>query len=298
MATAKKAPTKKPAKKTTTSKSVSKASSKKAETSKKVETKVTKTTTKTTTPLEQIKGLNLVSGIIYLILAVVSVVFVAPVSFKLTLDVMAIDQLATSNSAILFPANETLLDVQLRYLLAGIFVLAAIGSLLLATKLRKTYEKSINQSSSGIRWIILGITAGLTLEFVSFIAGINDIMTLKLVGGAILLTTIFGWIADKEPKVKWMAFTGAIIAGILAWFPVIGSLVGTTLYDSARFGWHVYALAGLVLLSSMLVASNQYRQMKQTNMSLKFTSREARYLRIDLVTKIAIALIVLSALAK
>jgi hypothetical protein len=74
---------------------VSKASSKKAETSKKVETKVTKTTTKTTTPLEQIKGLNLVSGIIYLILAVVSVVFVAPVSFKLTLDVMAIDQVHT-----------------------------------------------------------------------------------------------------------------------------------------------------------------------------------------------------------
>lgn len=294
MATAKKSTAKKPTKKATVKKTNTTTSTK----SKKAEVKVSTKTTKTLSPVEQIKSLNIMSGFIYLILAVVTVIFLAPVSAKITLNIMAIDQLNSNNVAVLFPASETLFDVQIRYLIAGMLVLAAIGSFLLATKLRKNYEKTVNQSSSGIRWIILGITAGVTLEIISLIAGITDIMTLKLIGVAILLTTVFGWIADRSPSVKWVAFIAAMIAGFVAWLPIIGSLIGTTLYADARFGWHVYALAGLVLLSSLLIALNQYQQMKSKSGSINFTAREQRYLRLDLATKVLVVIILLSALAK
>lgn len=294
MATAKKSTTKKPAKKATTKKS----NAKTAEKVKKTEVKVSTKSTKSLSPLEQIKSLNIMSGVIYLVLAVISVVFLAHVSSKVTLSIMAIDKLNGNNIAVLFPASETLFDIQIRYVIAATLVLAAIGSILLATKLRKNYEKSVNASSSGLRWIVLGITAGMTLEILSLLAGITDIMTLKLIATAILLTTLFGWIADKSPSVKWLAFIGAMIAGIVAWLPLIGSLVGTTLYADARFGWHMYALAGVVLLSSSLVALNQYQQLQSKSGSIKFEARELRYLRLDLATKVLVVLILLAAISK
>ncbi len=252
------------------------------------------------TPLERIKALNSFSAIVYLVLAVVVVVVMASVSAKIGLSIKAPDMLANSGVDPLVPASETLFDVQLRYFLAAILVVAAVGSALLSTRLRKVYEDGVNKSASAVRWVILGLSAGLMLEFVSLIAGINDVMTLKLIGGLIVITALLGWISDKDNSSKggkWLAFVCALIAGTLAWLPLLGSLVGTGVYGDARFGWHVYALSGVVLLSSMLIARTQYLGIRQTATATTYVSREEKYLKIDLVTKIAVVLIVLTALS-
>jgi hypothetical protein len=78
---------------------------------------------------------------------------------------------------------------------------------------------------------------------------------------------------------------------------LLGSLFGTSVYGDARFGWHVYALAGVVFLSSMLIAYTQYKAIRRTATATTYVAREEKYLKIDLVTKIAVVLIVLTALA-
>jgi hypothetical protein len=288
------------AKKTAGKKGTKKSESKKAEATLSVDAVKQATKRKELTPLERIKALNSFSAIVYLALAVAVVAVMASVSAKIGLSIKAPDMLANSGVDPLVPASETLFDVQLRYFLAAILVVAAVGSALLSTKLRKAYEDGVNKSASAVRWVILGLTAGLTLEFVSLIAGINDVMTLKLVGGLIVITALLGWISDKDNGVKggkWLAFVCALIAGTLAWLPLLGSLFGTSVYGDARFGWHVYALAGVVFLSSMLIAYTQYKAIRRTATATTYVAREEKYLKIDLVTKIAVVLIVLTALA-
>lgn len=312
MATTKKSTAKKPAKKADTKKAVT---SKKTEANKTAskktavksdEAKAAIVTTKKKeqkpmSPLERLKALNIFSVVVYVILAGLVIFLTSSASQKLVLGISAPDLLSTDKASNLAPAAEVLFDVQYRYVAVGILALAAIGSLLLATVLRQRYEKSVNNSAAALRWLFLGVTAGLTLEFVTLLTGINDLMTLKVVGVLIFLTTFFGWLSDRDnvgKETKWLAFIGALIAGVFAWFPALGSFIGTTIYGEATFKWYVYAIGGVVLFSSLLFALSQYHALSKKSTAVAYPAREERYIRLDLLTKIVIVIIFLAGFSK
>lgn len=255
----------------------------------------------TVSPLTRLKSINLSAALTNLLFALLVIIFVSPASAELLLSHQARDAFANLDGVALGSASEVLVNVEYRYMLVAVLLVGAIGSLLIATKLRKTYEKGVSAGISGLRWIFMGISAALTLEFVSFIGGVQDIATLKLVAGLIVVTALLGWLSEREnassKSPKWLAFGSSIFTGYLAWLPLIGSLVGTGVYGGERFGWHVYVLAGVTLAGFIGFAVTQYSSIKKKSL-LEYTIFENRYLRIDQLTKFLIVLVTIAALQK
>lgn len=295
---AKKPAVKKPAAKTT-------AAAKAKTESKKTEAKVVsvdtkkKSTRRELTPFEKLRSLNISIFISYILLGIVSIVLIGQASAEFFLSLQTRDLFANVDGVVLGPANEVLFNVEYRYLLVLALVVGAVGSLLLATKLRTRYENSVKAGVSGMRWLFVGISAAIVAELVTFMGGVQDVMTLKLVAGLVILAAILGWLSDREnldaKSPKKLAFYASIFAYFLALLPLIGSLIGTTLYGDQRFGWQVYALSAVLLISFVVTLLNQNSSIKN-KAKLEYIVYEQRYLRIDQTVKFLAVLILLASI--
>ncbi len=248
--------------------------------------------------LEKLYKFNLFAAASNLIFAVVSVIFVSSQTVDFTWAYATQDTLAGST---LGPAYRTFMTVEIRYLLAAVFILSAIFSLLLATKLRKNYEASVKNAASGWRWLFSGITLALTLEIATLLAGIGDMMTLKLVAGLILTTSLLAFmseLANKGTKKQYRAFAISVFTGVIAWFPLAGSLLGTTLYGISNFEWYVYTFAVAVLAGFIGIGWSQYKHARDGVSAKGYLQLEGRYVSIDFLIKLAAFLIIISALHK
>ncbi|HEX5456049.1 MAG TPA: hypothetical protein VFW77_01650 [Candidatus Saccharimonadales bacterium] len=288
--TAKKTTAKKTTKKTAGAKSSAKSVSKQAPAAKNNEGMVT---------LEKLYKFNLFSTIVNLAFAVLSVLFVSRNTVDFTLAHATKD--ALSGSSAMGPAYKILATVEIRYLMAFIFVLGAIFSLLLATKLRKNYEAGVKGSAAGWRWASMGITLGLILELATILGGIGDIFTLKLVGTLTFTAAILAWLNEKQnkgTKKQYAVFALGVFTGFAAWVPLAGSLLGTALYGAANFSWYVYTLAVLVLIGSLSIGLNQYRHARDGVTAKGYLQLEGKYLSTDFLVKLAVFAVLLIALHK
>jgi heliorhodopsin len=248
--------------------------------------------------LNKLYKFNLFSVVANLVFAILSVVFIGKQTVDLTWAYATKDQLVGST---LGPAYRTLASVEIRYLLAVIFVISAIFSLLLATRLRKTYEAGVKNSTSGVRWIFTGITLGLVLELASLLGGVGDVLTLKLAGGLVFTTAILAWLSERQnkgSKKHYASFTLSVFTGVIAWFPLAGSLLFTAIYGISNFSWYVYTLAGLVLIGFLSIALNQYRQARDGVSAKGYLQQEGKYVSTEFMIKLVVFLVVIIALHK
>lgn len=250
---------------------------------------------------QRLYNFNLFAAVANLIFAALSVVFVSKQTADITMAYATKNELANSSGNVLGPAYKTLATVEIRYLLAAIFVISAILSLLLATRLRKKYEAGVSDSNSMIRWVFTGISLGLTLEFVTLLGGIGDLLTLKLAGGLVFITCVLAWLNERDnkgSKGRYAAFALSLFAGIIAWLPLAGSLKGTYLYGNVNFGWYVYAAAALTLVGFISIARNQYKHAKKGISAKGYLQLEGTYLSTDFIIKLAVLAVILLALHK
>lgn len=259
----------------------------------------TSTVKKELTPLEKIRGMHFFNVIFYVVLAVVSFFAIGKAGAEVLLSYQARDTFTNSESVVLGNASEVLFNLEYRYMLIAALVLGAVGSLLLATRLHKRYEKTLQAGISGYRWIVCGISTAVIVELVSFMAGIQDLMTLKLIAGFVLFGALLGWFSERENNGnslhRRLAFYGSILAYVLSLLPLLGSFFGTTFYGQERFGWHVYALAGVVALgyiSTLLVQ----KAVLTNKAKYEYVVYEQRYLRIDQAIKFLVVIILLVAI--
>lgn len=252
------------------------------------------------TPYQRVRSLHFSLALMYAVFAGLVIGFVSAASSAVTLGIQTRDNFASDTNVILGPAREVLYSVQPKYVLAASLLVGAIGSLLLASKLRNRYESTLTARISGLRWVILGLSAALTLEFINLLAGVHDVTLLKLSGALIFITTMLAWVSERDNaaagKSKWLAYDLSLLTGVLAWLPVAGSLIGTSLYGMERFGWHVYALVAVTLVGFTAFALNQYLYTRAKGARRDYVAIEESYLRIDMLTKFAVVLIVLLAL--
>lgn len=304
--------TKKPAKtakkttvKTTKAKTASKTAPAKTKANVKTKTVVAEKVTKKPankaplTPFERLRSLHVSSALLYLAFAIVSAVLISASAVAVRLGIQSRDEFAGSGTVVLGPASEVLYNLNPAYVLTAALLVSALASVLMASRLRTVYEASVTNRTSGLRWLALGVSAGLTLEFVNLLAGINDMAVLKLSAFLILVTALLSFMAEREnvgvARPKWLAFSLSLVTGALAWLPLAGTLVGTSIYGMERFGWHVYAISAVLLLGFTAIAFNLYKQIKNGSAGDYFTAEE-RYLRIDLFTKVVVFIIAISAL--
>lgn len=251
------------------------------------------------TPLERIRSLHLSSAVVYTLFAGVIIGFVTMATSAITLSIQAKDQFASRNQVVLGPAHEVLYDLNPKYVLVAALLVSALGSLLLATKLRARYEASLAGRISGLRWIVFGLSSALTVAFLNLLVGVNDIATIKLSAGAMFLAALLSWFAERDnakaTHPRWLAYGGAWLAGLLAFTPILGSLVGTSIWGMERFGWHVYTVVAVVILGYVVMATIASNVIK-AGATREYTDIEEKYLRTDLLVKFLVVLVILTAL--
>ena len=254
-----------------------------------------------TVTLEKLYKFNIFAAVANIIFAVLSVVFLSRESVSAVLTHATKDELASESATVLGTAYKTLLTVEVKYVLATIFLLSAVFSLLLATRLRNNYENGVRNSSSLLRWLFMGIILGLVLEFVTLLAQVEDIMTLKLVAGLIITTTVLAWMAEREnsgTKKRYNSFALSIFTGTIAWLPLLGSLIGSAIYGAGNLAWYVYLLSVVVLIGFISICLTQYRQIQQGVTAKGYLQLEGKYLSTDFLIKLAVFVIILVALYK
>lgn len=252
------------------------------------------------TPLQRIRNTYFSLTLLYTVFAGLIAATVTTLAAGITLGIQARDEFASNlDSTVLGSANEVIANIEPKYVLVASLIIGALGSVLLATKLRGRYELALANRTSGFRWIVAGLSSAVLLTYVSLLAGITDYATLKLSGALILVTALLAFIAERDNvgavKPKWFAYILSLFTGAMAWLAIAGTFIGTTLYGKERFEAYVYLIAGATLLGFIAIAVNQYRHLK-AGAQADYLTVESRYLSIDMFTKFAVVLISLLAL--
>jgi len=289
--TAKKRSAKKPKTSAASKKNV-KSVSKKAPTKKSTNKEVTS---------GKLKKFNIFSAISFALFAVLSVVFMSRDTVSANLPYAAKDAFASVTSTVFGPAYKMLAEVEIRYVLAFIFGLSAIFSVLLATRLSKKYETQVAGSVSVLRWVFTSITLGLILELTTKLTFIDSVITLKIVGALVVVTGILWIMSEKQNKgSKGQAgtFYLSLFTLFLAVMPLLVSLVASCIYGMERFGWHVYALAAAILIGLAALAMTQYKAIKNGVSAKGYSELEGKYLSVDYLVKFSVFIILLIAFFK
>lgn len=296
------------ARKKSTKKSPSKRKSAAAKTTNKRTTKKTAkaapaTPAKAVSRFDLLRRFHLFSAAVSVVIAVLAIALLSSQTVDLTATYSAPDPIVVTGEgqSTLGTAYETIFTVEFRYGVAALFVVAAVLSLLLATKLRHRYEAGIKNATSFYRWLFAGVVFGLLIELVTVLAGVQDLATLKTVVGLVIATTVLGYLAERDQKAgasHWGAYSLSLLTGLLAWMPAIVAMIGTHLYGLENYDWHVYALAVVVFFASVRFAAMQYRYIKYPTQHKDYVLVEEKYLSNEMFAKLAFAAIVFIALIK
>lgn len=189
---------------------------------------------------------------------------------------------------------QNLMDVEIRWIVVFIMGLAAVFSLLAATRLRRRYEATLVDGVSSMRWIGWGIIAALMVETIALLSGVSDIFVLKMIAGLMLVTCALAWVSEKRNKQAgrstWNEFVVGLVTGLLPWLLIAGYAISTWVWGLVRSPWYVYALYASTLIGFTLLSVNQYKRISAWKNTLVV---ERNYLLIALVTKASFAVILI-----
>lgn len=300
MATTKKTPkaktktTKKPSSKKTAAASTTKATktsastSKKAPVTKKADTKTAKkSVVKKTDRKVTLRRLNLLSAALGVLGALAAGLLMSKVSYQMFTGLLTTNPLTGG----LAPAVHVVYDVELRWVVVAILVLSAIVPLLAATRSRKMYEASLDQKIMSVRWIDMGLIGGLIVATVALLSGVQDIMTLVLIGGFVAVTCALGLMAEKQNAGAERTYRGAykvgLVTGVMPWLLIAVYAIGTPIWGQVHNVWAVYALYVALILSFTGAVMSQRNYIDR---KADYDVTEQRYLTYSILTKIAFVL--------
>lgn len=250
--------------------------------------------------LDKLRRFNLFSAAVSAVLAILSGWFMSSKSVDLLWPYAAKDELASANSTVYGPAMQVFVTVELRYLIAAIFAISAVFSLLLATKLRSRYEAGVKAKVSSLRWLFIGAISALYLELASITAAVVDITTFKLVAGLVLITAILGMFAEKANQSNEKNFTLfylSLFTGFLAWLPLVFSFIGTSLYGTTILDAYTYVLAAVLLIGFSSYAMTKYRYIKNGADAKGYLQIEGNYITNSFLLNIAVFVVLFTFLS-
>ncbi len=243
--------------------------------------------------MDRLKALLRFSSLMHLALIGISIFALKQASTEWLWNAQARDLFAAGNKVDLGPSSEVIATVQNRYVLAAVLVVSLFMTVLLLTKYWSRYAASVKAHVSGLRWLFLGVSGALMLEFASMLAGVQDVFTLKVIGVLVLAGAMFGWFAERENKLSGGSHKlGVYLSGFvyaLATLPMLASLIGTTVFNQQRFAWFVYVVVAASIFG-LALTHRILRSSLSKNSKLDYSVYEYRYFFYDLVVKVVIVL--------
>lgn len=172
-----------------------------------------------TTPLDRLRRLNLVFGLLFVVQAVVLVVVAQ--AARLPVRGSFLTDAPGSGSY----GSRDIFDVRIDWTVAIFLILAAIDHLAVATVARRRYETTIVQGVNPFRWWEYSISASLMVALIAMLAGVSDVNALVMMVGANAAMILFGLVMERTnvgaSHVQWSPFVYGCIIGIVPWIGIV-----------------------------------------------------------------------------
>lgn len=263
--------------------------------------KVKKPRTKLT-ETQLLRRLNGVSAFVHLAGAVAVGILMGNYFQQIVTGLVVKDELASGQETVFVPAIHHLYDANLRWCLV---VLLVAGAILPLIQLRRSaaYDLSVKARRNPLRWADKAIISGVMLTVVAMLSGVQDFMTLKVIGGLIVVTALLGWLSERQnadPKSKpdYSAFGISLLSGMLPWLIILGYAAATPIWGMIRSPWYVYALYAVVFASSAAYAINGYNYVRRFRNWTNYAVVERNYIVIDILARASFAVILIIGLSK
>lgn len=259
--------------------------------------KSTKITTRTS-KISAIANLQIVAAVLSIGLAVLAGFYMSQKSYQLFTGLLTSDELASTVSTVFVPAIRSIYDVEVRWLAVAALVLSAIFPLLYLTRLKGLYERGRQKRAFLWRWIENGLIGALLVIITALLSGVQDLLTLKVLGGLVIVSALLAWSAEKQhaetQRPATAAFLLSLVTGLLPWLLIGAYAIATPIYGMVRNTGFVYGLYAILLVGFIATALNLRKYLTSTSTTGSYELAERNYTLINLLvrTGFAVTLIV------
>lgn len=241
-----------------------------------------------------LRSLHMAGAGLFILLALLAGMFMGNDTRQLTIGYLTPDIL---NESMLAPAVRVIYDVEIRWVLVAVLVLSAVLPVLNMTSLEKKYNENLakNRTSPG-RWLDFAVTGLLMVEVAALLSGVQDVMTLKLIGGLAALGFILSLIAEgHKPNPGQRIYAAAVFSVVLPWLLIGAYALSTVIYGMARAPWYVYSVYGALILgfgAIFCIQLSDYRH-KFASWQKNYLVVERNYIAVNVLTKAAFATVLI-----
>jgi hypothetical protein len=215
-------------------------------------------------------------------------------SFPVTTSFLGVNTLASQSKsqAVLATGVHHLFDINLAYLVAGFFFIAAIAHGLAATKLRDTYEKYLKKGSNPIRWIEYAFSASTMLLVTAVFSGMVDISSLVMLFALSGLLQLLALVMELRgtQKEAMLIYVAGGIAGIVPWLVLGAYLLSAQLYGNLP--GYVVAAYGVTLVFFIGLGATATLQYRKKGKWADYLFGERMFMILGLLAKTALAWLV------
>ncbi len=163
---------------------------------------------------------NVIAGFLHLVQGIAVLVLSKDFLLPITGNFLAFD----SSSQALEPANVTLFDVSLPFLVALFFLLSALAHFIIATFYRKRYVKELAQGINRARWVEYTISASVMMVAISLLVGIYDLMSLVMLFSLAAVMNLMGLVMEVHnqttKRTNWLSYWIGCFAGAIPWIAI------------------------------------------------------------------------------
>ena len=238
--------------------------------------------------LHKLRRYNISMAFLHLVQAVLIIILSNGLSLPVTTSFL--NYFSESDS--LRPVTETVVSIEVTYLLASFLLISAAAHFIVwIPKISTWYGEHINRGIFNIRWYEYALSASIMIVVIAILAGIYDLISLILLFAITGLMNLFGLLMEKHnpgrSEVAWTSFIFGSIAGIVPWICIGVYFLGSA--ASGEMPLYVYFVMVSIFVLFFSFAFNMYLQYKKVGPWSDYVFGEKVYILLSLVAKSALA---------
>ena len=236
--------------------------------------------------LQRIWLLNVVVGVLHLAQAALMVVLGNDLALPVTATYLTDDPVLQTGGAM----SEVLFDVPIAAGVALFLLLAAVDHLLVASLLRRWYERRLGDGVNLARWTEYSVSASIMVVLIGLFVGIRDVAAVIGLFAANTSMILFGLLMEKHQRPgrpDWSAYWFGCLAGAAPWVAIWWYVLGAD-----EVPGFVYAITIVQLVLFAAFGLNQALQYRQVARWRSYLFGEAAYVVLSLAAKSLLAWLV------
>jgi hypothetical protein len=235
-----------------------------------------------------LRRFNIIAGIAHAVQVVLMLLLANDRTFPITTAFLDFNE----ETETLLPAQDTLFDLPLVYLVISFSAMSAIAHFIVSGPAYDWYVSQLEKRRNPARWIEYAFSSSVMLVVVAILFGVYNIATLVALVGGNAAMNLFGWDMEllndqQDENIDWKPFIFGCIAGIIPWITLAIYFLGTI--NSNEVPAFVFTIFIVIFISFNIFALNMWLQYKTIGPWKNYLFGEMSYIVLSLVAKSLLA---------